>query len=88
MTRRSGERYLDPDTWVAAAPQYEGSWWPAWEQWVREAGSNVEVDPPELGAYEQGFPPLCDAPGAYVRGDGPGRENETPHAREPIKSGV
>ena len=88
MTRRPGERYLDPDTWVAAAPQYEGSWWPAWEQWVRAAGSKRQVDPPELGALEQGFPPLCDAPGAYVRGDGPGLEDETPRAREPIKSGV
>jgi polyhydroxyalkanoate synthase subunit PhaC len=88
MTRRAGERYMDPDAWVATAPQYQGSWWPAWEQWVRAAGSSGEVDPPELGACEQGFPPLCDAPGAYVLGDGPGREDETPRAREPIKSGV
>ncbi len=50
MTRRQGERYLDPDAWVAAAPHYAGSWWPAWEEWVRAAGSNEEVDPPELGA--------------------------------------
>jgi len=88
MTRGAGERYMDPDTWVAAAPHREGSWWPAWEQWVREAGSSEQVDPPELGAYEQGFPPLGDAPGTYVRSDGPGREDETPRAREPIKSGV
>ena len=46
MTRRQGERYMEPDTWVAAAPHYEGSWWPAWEEWVRASGSNDEVDPP------------------------------------------
>ena len=65
MTRRRGERYMDPDTWVAAAPHYEGSWWPAWEAWIRAAGSSDEVDPPALGAGT-GFPPLGDAPGSYV----------------------
>ena len=68
MTRRHGERYMDPDTWLAAASHYEGSWWPAWEEWVRAAGSSDEVDPPELGAVEEGLPPLRDAPGSYVRG--------------------
>jgi len=68
MTRRHGERYMDPDTWLAAASHYEGSWWPAWEEWVRTAGSKDEVDPPELGAVEEGLPPLGDAPGSYVLG--------------------
>ncbi len=67
MTRGSTDRYVEPDSWVAAAPHYSGSWWPAWEQWIRTAGSKDEVDPPDMGAVEQGLPPLCDAPGTYVR---------------------
>jgi polyhydroxyalkanoate synthase len=67
MTIGRSERYVEPDRWVAAAPFYEGSWWPAWEAWVRAAGSREEVDPPRMGATEEGFPPLCEAPGAYVR---------------------
>ena len=68
MTREEGERYMDPDTWIATAPHHEGSWWPAWEQWVRDSGSDDELDPPPLGATEEGYPPLADAPGSYVHG--------------------
>jgi polyhydroxyalkanoate synthase len=68
MTRRHGERYMDPDTWTAAAPHHEGSWWPAWEEWLRLADSSKQVEPPQLGATGEGFPPLSDAPGSYVRG--------------------
>ena len=62
------ERYVDPDTWVAAAPSYQGSWWPAWAAWLDEVGSGDELEPPHMGATEAGLPPLCDAPGVYVRG--------------------
>jgi polyhydroxyalkanoate synthase len=67
MSMGRNERYMDPDTWVAAAPSYEGSWWPKWEEWLRTSGSADEADPPSMGATEAGLPPLCDAPGAYVR---------------------
>ena len=68
MTMRANDRYVDPDAWVAAAPAYPGSWWPAWEAWLKDAGSGDEVDPPPMGAPTAGLPPLCDAPGRYVRG--------------------
>jgi polyhydroxyalkanoate synthase subunit PhaC len=68
MTVRRIDRYIDPGTWLAAAPHAEGSWWPAWEEWLREAGSKEQVEPPALGATEAGYPPLADAPGAYVHG--------------------
>ncbi len=68
LTMHCNERYVEPDTLVAAAPSYEGSWWPAWEAWVRAAASGDEVDPPHMGATEDGLPPLSDAPGVYVRG--------------------
>jgi len=62
-----GERYMDPETWAATAPRFDGSWWTAWEAWLKASGSRQEVDPPPLGAPDQGYPALCDAPGAYVR---------------------
>jgi len=68
MTMERSERYVEPDTWVAAAPHFEGSWWPAWEEWLRDAGSKDVIDPPRMGATDAGLPPLCEAPGIYVKG--------------------
>jgi polyhydroxyalkanoate synthase len=67
MTMGRNDRYIEPNAWVAEAPHFEGSWWPAWEAWVRATGSSGQVEPPRLGATEKGLPPLCDAPGVYVR---------------------
>jgi len=58
-------RYADPETWAAATPVREGSWWPAWVAWLGEHSSAVSV-PPTLGAPERGYPVLGDAPGRYV----------------------
>ena len=68
LTRRHGERYLDPDTWAAVAPHAAGSWWPAWQAWLAAAGSHEQVAPPPIGAAAQGLPALGDAPGRYVHG--------------------
>ena len=68
LTRRHGERYLDPDTWAAVAPHTAGSWWPAWQAWLAAAGSHEQVALPPIGAAAQGLPALCDAPGRYVHG--------------------
>jgi polyhydroxyalkanoate synthase len=65
-THVEGEKYTDPDTWQAITPRRDGSWWPAWEAWLREHSSGP-VPPPSLGAPQQGYPPLGDAPGVYVR---------------------
>jgi polyhydroxyalkanoate synthase len=63
--RRPGDRYLDPDAWQASAARADGSWWPAWQAWLRErSGGPVPAVPP--GAPDRGYPPLADAPGAYV----------------------
>ncbi len=58
-------RYVDPETWRAITPVAEGSWWPAWIEWLRRH-SSVPTTPPGLGAAELGYPPLADAPGRYV----------------------
>jgi poly[(R)-3-hydroxyalkanoate] polymerase subunit PhaC len=67
-TRAEGDRYVDPDTWQAATPSREGSWWPAWESWLTAHSSGNSVPPPQ-GAPDCGFPPLYDAPGLYVLED-------------------
>ena len=58
---------LTPEEWVKGAPLFEGSWWPAWEQWL--AGhSSAQHEPARApgGASAKGFAPLEDAPGTYV----------------------
>lgn len=59
----SADAYVDPDTWVATTPSEEGSWWPAWEDWLRvHAGKRGEL--PAMGSEK--YSPLEDAPGRYV----------------------
>ncbi len=64
-TWSGGEKYVDPDTWQVSADRRDGSWWPVWEQWLAER-SGAKAKPPELGAPEEGYPPVADAPGSYV----------------------
>jgi len=64
-TREAGAHYMDPDTWLATAPQYEGSWWPALADWLQRQASE-RVAPPAMGSKEHGYPALEDAPGRYV----------------------
>jgi polyhydroxyalkanoate synthase len=60
-TRPRHGRYVDPDTWCATAPVHGGSWWPAWEHWLRSRASAqlpaAPVDPDGV---------LEPAPGRYV----------------------
>ncbi len=64
-TWSGGEKYVDPDTWQVSADRHDGSWWPVWEQWLAER-SGAKAKPPKLGAPEEGYPPVADAPGSYV----------------------
>ena len=64
-TKRSEDRYLDPDAWFAKATEKDGSWWPQWAGWLT-AHSGASVKPPAMGAAGAGYAPLADAPGIYV----------------------
>jgi polyhydroxyalkanoate synthase len=46
---------------------HDGSWWPAWEAWLKQR-SGKPVPPPPPGAPEAGYPQLGPAPGTYLFG--------------------
>ncbi|WP_342618198.1 alpha/beta fold hydrolase [Rhodoferax sp. GW822-FHT02A01] len=60
-----GERYVDPDSWTEKAAVTEGSWWPAWQEWLA-AHSGRRVAPPPMGIGAHDGEALDDAPGRYV----------------------
>jgi polyhydroxyalkanoate synthase len=66
MGARLGHQpYVDPETWYESTPRIEGSWWPAWQQWL--AGhSSARTAPPGMGGPHAEHPILGDAPGSYV----------------------
>ncbi|MBL8698247.1 MAG: alpha/beta fold hydrolase [Alphaproteobacteria bacterium] len=65
-TRRSDDRFIDPETWRATVPVHTGSWWPEWTDWLA-ARSGDGIEPPAMGAPADGLAPIVDAPGTYVR---------------------
>ena len=64
-TRRRGDHYVDSDTWLSMAAPEEGSWWPAWADWLTQRSTQERVAPPSMGAPERGLAPLAPAPGLY-----------------------
>ncbi len=54
----------DFESWVAAAKETPGSWWPDWIEWVAaQAPEKVPARKPGEGKLKA----MCDAPGEYVR---------------------
>ncbi len=68
QTKADGDRYADPESWAAAAPHKDGSWWSEFAAWLA-ARSNAPTQPPAMGAAAKGLAPLGDAPGSYVLQD-------------------
>lgn len=65
-SRAASDPYLPPAEWLESVAIREGSWWPAWADWLA-AHSGAPMTPPPLGAPDAGLPPLDPAPGRYVR---------------------
>lgn len=63
MVRASGDPYMSPEAWQAAAPSTPGSWWNAWQPWLAQH-SAAPQSPPRSGS--KAYPVLADAPGTYV----------------------
>lgn len=64
-TSREGDRVPDAETWKAETPTTQGSWWPAWQQWLTAHSTGATLLPP-MGAPGRSQAILADAPGSYV----------------------
>ena len=61
---RNSELPQNPEQWLAGATAYAGSWWPFWDEWVKQFAEGV------TSAREPGggvLRPIEEAPGSYVR---------------------
>ena len=54
----------NPDEWLAASAQKDGSWWPDWDAWTKKISGKEMVPARQPGSDKT--PPICDAPGPYV----------------------
>lgn len=59
-----GDLHLGAEEWVEANPAQEGSWWPAWEEWLTAHSSSGSYTLPPIGLPDS--PALGPAPGTYV----------------------
>ena len=66
-TRAAGDLYCDPDRWAESTELVDGSWWPAWNDWLDWHSSGLD-ESPAMGDEAAGFGELRDAPGEYVFG--------------------
>jgi len=55
----------DPDAWLAAAHEEQGSWWLDWSQWLAQFAGGERAAPRVLGSAE--YQILDPAPGPYVK---------------------
>ncbi|MEO1347046.1 MAG: hypothetical protein AAFV74_23135 [Pseudomonadota bacterium] len=61
-TRSDGDHHVSADDWLGQTPVADGSWWPAWTDWL--AGHSG----PKRIAPRAARPSLGPAPGTYVFG--------------------
>ena len=66
-TRRAGDNYIDPNTWLVSNEPTQGSWWPQWNHWL-DTHISEQIKPPGTGAPDKGYKALRNAPGEYVLG--------------------
>jgi polyhydroxyalkanoate synthase subunit PhaC len=64
-TTAANDPHMSADQWLRKAELHNGSWWPAWFEWLG-AHSGRFVDPPLKAATNA--PGLGAAPGTYVHG--------------------
>lgn len=59
---RATDRRLSPEAWQRRAASHQGSWWPAWNDWLLKQGSGQQVAARDLNEGDS----LGPAPGTYV----------------------
>ncbi|WP_205756088.1 alpha/beta fold hydrolase [Labrenzia sp. 011] len=63
---KHGGPHPNAQDWSERAKVEEGSWWPQWCDWLKRHSSGT-VQARSVGNPELGYPPLCSAPGTYVK---------------------
>ena len=63
--QRAEDKHIPAEQWLQLHQRHEGSWWEPWVGWL-ESKSSGHVLPPQMGNSDEGYIPLCDAPGTYV----------------------
>ncbi len=61
----TGDLAPDAPSWLAAAQSVEGSWWPAWTEWLASHAGPLVAAPRVDGNAD--FPVIEPAPGRYVK---------------------
>jgi len=64
-TRKKGDKFISPESWLEKTPKHEGSWWPEWQNWL-VVQSSGKIPSPTPNDHKNEHPALCDAPGSYV----------------------
>jgi len=64
LTTGAHDAYLDADDWRAKAHAHDGSWWPAWGDWLVTLSS--WTPPEQLNKQHKRPLSLGAAPGSYV----------------------
>jgi polyhydroxyalkanoate synthase len=62
-TRHTDDAWVPPEAWPAAAEAHEGSWWTAWDAWLKQRGSGRSTAARQPKAVDK----LPAAPGSYVQ---------------------
>ncbi|MCX7241811.1 MAG: alpha/beta fold hydrolase [Burkholderiales bacterium] len=65
-TKRLKAAHIGNQEWLQTTEKQQGSWWPAWQQWL-QAHSSGQTKPPPMGAPRKGYPSIGDAPGNFVK---------------------
>jgi polyhydroxyalkanoate synthase len=58
-------RETGPEVWLEKAVKHPGTWWPHWLEWIKARSGELIDAPAALG--DAAHPPLCAAPGEYVK---------------------
>ena len=64
-TKKTGSPYESPDEWLENAKDYEGSWWEAWDKWLKGKMEKEKKAAPGKAGNDK-YKPLYDAPGKYI----------------------
>ena len=64
-TRAPGDLYCDPDRWADSTEVVDGSWWPAWNDWL-DWHTSGKTAAPAMGNPDAGLEAKRSAPGEYV----------------------